>query len=72
MTTTTITIKGTHCASCKALIEDACRDVPGVRACTVDFITGKTVVEHEEDLDWQRLKKEIESLGAYTLEGVLS
>lgn len=62
---TTITIKGTHCNACKTLIEDVCKDIKGVTSCTVNFQTGETIVEHEENLDWQTLKKEIDGLGQY-------
>lgn len=65
---TTITIKGTHCNACKALIEDVCKDIKGVASCTVDFQTGQTIVEHEENIDWQELKKEIDGLGQYTVQ----
>ena len=64
---TTFIIKETHCNACKMLIEDVCKDVPGVSSCTVDFTTGKTEVEHESTLDWQAFKKEVESAWAYTL-----
>jgi len=59
------TIKGTHCKSCKALIEDVSKEVPGVTGCTVDFKTGKTIVEYNSSIDWGKFKKEIESLGEY-------
>lgn len=62
---TIITIKGTHCKSCKMLIEEACSEMPGIKSCSVDFKTGKTVIEHEGKLDFKKLKKEIESLGEY-------
>lgn len=62
---TTITIKGTHCESCKALIEDVCKEIPGIISCNVDYKTGKTIIEHDEELDWKKFKKEIESLGEY-------
>ena len=58
-------IKGTDCKSCKMLIEDVCKDIPGVKSCKVDFKTGKTVVEHDSGLDWKRFKKEIDALGKY-------
>ena len=64
---TTITIKGTHCAACKALIEDVGKDIPGVAACTVDFKTGETVIAYGRMLDWGKLKAEIEQLGAYAV-----
>lgn len=65
---TTITIKGTHCASCKVLIEDICKDVSGITSCAVDFASGRTEVEHEANTDWQKLKQEVEGAGQYTVE----
>lgn len=62
---TTLTIKGTHCNSCKMLIEDVCKEIPGIQSCTVDFETGKTEVEHDENANWNKLQKEVESLGQY-------
>ncbi len=62
---TIITVKGTHCNSCKMLIEEVCAEIPGVKFCKVDFKTGKTVLEHEGSLDLKKLKKEIEGLGEY-------
>ena len=59
-----IQIKGTDCKSCKALIEDVCKDIPGIISCNVDFKTGKTIVEYDV-LDWKALKREIEALGKY-------
>ena len=60
---TIINIKGIHCPSCKALIEDICLDVQGVESCKVDEKTGKALVNHEVNLDLQVLKKEIEESG---------
>lgn len=65
---TTITIKGTHCTACKTLLEDVCKDVPGIISCSVDFKTGQTDLEHTDALSWPQLKTEIESLGQYTVE----
>lgn len=62
---TTFQVKGTHCPSCKALIEDICKDSPGVTDCTIDFKTGKGVIEHSAKIDLDALKKEIESAGSY-------
>ena len=62
---TTLTIKGTHCNACKMLIEDVCKDHKEVSSCTVDFMTGKTEIEHNGLLDIEALKKEIEALGEY-------
>lgn len=62
---TIMTIKGTHCNSCKMLIEDICKDVAGVKSCTVDFKTGKTTIEHEAATDLKKIKFEIERAGDY-------
>ena len=62
---TTFTIKGTHCAACKALIEEVSKENPAVKDIAVDFKTGEAVLEHQDNLDWQELKKEIEGLGDY-------
>lgn len=71
MNHTTITIQGTHCNACKLLIEDVCSEIKGIKSCTVNFQTGETVVEHDEALDWQAFKKEIESLGNYKVATIL-
>lgn len=62
---TTLTVKGMHCQSCKVLIEDVCSEIVGVKSCTLDFKSGKLVVEHESGLDMKRVKKEIEGAGEY-------
>lgn len=64
---TKIKIEGTHCWSCKMLIEDVCKDIPGVQSCLVDFQTGETEVEHDENMDWRKLKQEVENVGQYRI-----
>lgn len=65
MTTTKLKIAGMHCASCKALIEDAAGDLPGVRSCAVDYGKEEAVVEHDVSLDPADLVEEIQGLGGY-------
>ena len=62
---TTITVQGTHCNSCKMLIEDALSEISGITSSQVDFKTGKVVIEHVGKLDLAKIKKEIEILGEY-------
>ena len=62
---TTLMIQGTHCHSCKGLIEDVAKDVPGVKSCIVDFKTGKTEIEYDTPATLAKVKKEIEALGKY-------
>ena len=67
MKTTVVIIEGTHCNACKLLIEDVCKDIKGVSSCSVDFETGRTVIEHDEQFAPATFKKEIESLGQFKL-----
>ena len=64
---TTLLVKGTHCQSCKALIEDVCSEIDGVKSCTLDVKSGKLIIEHAPGLDLKQLKKEIEKAGDYTV-----
>ena len=68
--TSTLKIAGMHCASCKMLIEEVCRETHGVAACDVDFEKGAAVIEHDGTLDTDILIKEISGLGQYTVEKV--
>lgn len=61
-------IRGLHCNSCKVLIEDVCKDIKGVKSCCVDVQTGKTLLEYDENFDFNFFKKEIEGLGQYKVE----
>lgn len=65
---TIATIEGTHCKSCKLLIEDVCKDMEGVTSCRVEVETGKTIIEHDERFDKEAFKSEVEGLGEYKLE----
>lgn len=66
--TTSISIKGTHCESCKALIEDIASEIPGISKCTVDFKTGATIIEHDDTIDWPKFQKEIATVGEYSFD----
>ena len=63
MATTVLTIQGTHCAACKALLEEVCREVKGVMSCTVDFRTGRTEIIHDGSLAWTALQQAVADLG---------
>ncbi|MBI2464426.1 heavy-metal-associated domain-containing protein [Candidatus Peregrinibacteria bacterium] len=62
---TQFTITGTHCRACRLLIEEACKEIPGVFECNVDFETGNTLLVHDSQLDLDIVKKNIESLSSY-------
>ncbi len=61
-------IEGMHCASCKALIEDVCKDIEGVKSCDVDLDGKLATIEHDDGLDISLIKKEITGVGAYQAE----
>lgn len=63
-------VKGTHCKSCKMLIEDVASEISGIQSCEVNYETGETVVEHDENIVWEKFKEEIEKLGDYKVEGI--
>ena len=47
------------------LIEDVAKDIAGISSCTVDFKTGKTVIEYDSDAALKKFKKEVDALGNY-------
>ncbi|MBL7053661.1 sulfite exporter TauE/SafE family protein [Patescibacteria group bacterium] len=49
-----IKIKGTHCQSCKTLIETEVDILKGVKDITVDHVTGKTEIEFDDNQISQR------------------
>lgn len=65
---TILNIKGMHCHSCKALIEEVCGDIPGVRTCIVDVGREKAEIDHDDNVDIGIVKKEIEGFGDYHVE----
>lgn len=68
MKTAAIVIKGTHCNACKMLIEDVSCEIAGINSCKVDFATGKTEIGYDGNVDWNKFKIEVESLGDYKVE----
>lgn len=64
---TLLKIEGTHCDSCKALIEDVARELKGVTSCEVDFHTGETHVLHDNPINWEQFEKEIGQVGPYRI-----
>ncbi len=54
-----------HCASCKVLIEEVCNDIAGVTSCDVDVSNNTARIEHDESVDIENVRREIEGLGSY-------
>ena len=49
------------CANCAAKIEDAVKNIEGVKECSVSFITEKMIIEIEEDKE-KEIEKQIKKL----------
>jgi len=49
------------CANCANLMEDAAKKTPGVKDCTVSFMTLKMKVEFEEGADVDAVMKNVRS-----------
>lgn len=63
MLTTTLTVTGMHCGSCGILIDEVLAELTGVHASTTDVGQGRTVVEHNDDLDVATLVAAIAEAG---------
>ena len=55
MKTTKLEIAGMTCGGCAASAKQALQSVPGVRVVHVDLPEGRATVEHDEQVDDQRL-----------------
>jgi copper chaperone CopZ len=62
---TIFTIHGMHCDSCKEVIEDVCKELPGVKKCEARVSEGIVTIEHDTPLNEEQLIKEINALGIY-------
>lgn len=59
---TIVSIPGIHCASCAALIQDVSGEFPAISNVDVDIDAKTVALEHDEQLDFDAWKNEIESL----------
>lgn len=58
-----ISIEGMHCASCASNIEKSIRKVNGVSNVSVSLMTKKAIVEADDSLSNEDLKKAVERTG---------
>ena len=58
-----LTISGMHCASCATNVEKALKKVRGVNNTSVSIMTNKAIIEAEDNLNPEDLKKVIDKLG---------
>ena len=59
---TIVSIPGIHCASCAALIRDVSSEFPQIQSIDVDESSKRVTIEHADDFDFDRWKREIEAL----------
>ncbi len=64
---TVMTIAGTHCPACQTLLEEVAREQQGVQACSVDFTTGQTVIDHDASFDAPAFTAVVNQLGPYRI-----
>ncbi|MCU0852430.1 MAG: cadmium-translocating P-type ATPase [Thermoplasmata archaeon] len=65
----TLTIGNMHCATCAMTVQDALKDVKGVRDAKVNFALGKAIIDYDSSLASEAdLRKAVEESGYKVLE----
>jgi len=62
METIKLKVTGMHCKSCKTLVEETCREVPGVESCAINLASGIGAVTHDGSASFAAIAKEISGL----------
>ena len=58
-----LSITGMHCASCASNVERAVGKIKGVKSVSVSVMTNKAIVEADDNLNSDELKKVISNVG---------
>jgi len=58
-----IPVRGIHCAACVQKIEEASREIPGVRSATVQFAAERLFLDVDNAFDPKRLDRELDARG---------
>lgn len=58
-----LTIEGMHCASCASNIERAVKKISGVKEISVSMLTRKAIIEAEDNINLDEIKKAISKIG---------
>ena len=58
-----LTIEGMHCASCANNIERSVKKVPGVKEVSVSLMTRKGIIEAEDSVSEEDIKKAVARTG---------
>lgn len=57
------TISGMHCAACSANVERAVGKIKGIKSVSVSVMTNKAIIEADDSLKLEEIKKVIDGLG---------
>lgn len=58
-----LTIQGMHCGSCSGNIERSLKKIPGVKSCSVSVMTNKGIVEADDSVSEENMKKAVARAG---------
>ena len=58
-----LTIQGMHCASCASNIERSLKKVSGVKNATVSLMLKKGIVEADDNVSEEEIKKAVSKVG---------
>ncbi len=58
-----MTIQGMHCGSCAGNIERSLKKVDGIKSASVSMMTNKGIVEAEDKVSEEELKKAVSRAG---------
>ena len=58
-----MTISGMHCASCASNVERAVKKINGINSVSVSVMTNKAVIEADDNVKPEEIKKAVESVG---------
>ena len=58
-----LTIDGMHCSSCANNIERSVKKVPGVKEVSVSLMTRKSIIEAEDNVTEEDLRKAVARTG---------
>lgn len=62
-----ILIEGMHCASCSSNVERSLKKVPGVKEVAISLMTKKAIIETDEKVSDEDLKKAVARAGYKTV-----
>jgi P-type Cu+ transporter len=58
-----ILIEGMHCASCSSNVERSLKKIPGVKEVSISLMTKKAIIEVDEKVPDEELKKAVSRAG---------